>query len=160
MKTHIEELLFFYTFNQKPYNQLLSLRKISSLNLVCCRDIVSQEKKGGPYTKKQQEERRDKVNELYFEKGMSAVKIANALDVNRNIINEDIKLIYSYMDESIPHKTFLLLIKQIQRLEIQSIRLEEDLKSEKDFSKKITIEKMIFKINNFITQQYSKMLFR
>ena len=121
---------------------------------------MSQEKKGGPYTKKQQEERRDKVNELYFEKGMSAVKIANALDVNRNIINEDIKLIYSYMDESIPHKTFLLLIKQIQRLEIQSIRLEEDLKSEKDFSKKITIEKMIFKINNFITQQYSKMLFR
>ena len=31
--------------------------KISSLNLVCCRDIMSSKKEGGPYTKQQQEER-------------------------------------------------------------------------------------------------------
>ena len=48
-------------------------------------------KKGGPYTKQEQEKRRKQVYELHFEKGSSAVSIANELDVNRNTINEDIK---------------------------------------------------------------------
>ena len=33
-------------------------------------------KKGGPYTKQEQEKRRKQVYELHFEKGFSAIKIA------------------------------------------------------------------------------------
>ncbi len=55
-------------------------------------DIMSSKKAGGPYTKKQQEERRKKVNELYFEKKLTAVNIAEILNVNRNTVNDDIKL--------------------------------------------------------------------
>ena len=40
------------------------------------------EKKGGPYTKPEQDTRRDKVYEMYFEKGLSAVKIADENDVS------------------------------------------------------------------------------
>lgn len=45
--------------------------------------IVSKEKRGGPYTKQEQEQRRTKVYELYFKKGSSA-KISEMLGVNRN----------------------------------------------------------------------------
>ena len=52
---------------------------------------MSEEKKGGPYTKPQQEKRREQVYQMYFEKGRSAVSIARELGVNRNTVNEDIK---------------------------------------------------------------------
>jgi len=48
-------------------------------------------KKGGRYTKKEQEERRLQVFHLHFEKKRPAVEIAELLKVNRNTINEDIK---------------------------------------------------------------------
>ena len=44
-------------------------------------------KKGGPYTKKQQEERRDEVFRLHFENSSSAVKISKILNVNRNTVD-------------------------------------------------------------------------
>ena len=52
------------------------------------------EKMGGPYTKKEQQQRKDKVFTLYFEENLSAVKIAKILNVNRNTINEDVKFLY------------------------------------------------------------------
>jgi len=51
---------------------------------------MSLKKNGGPYNKKQQEERRKKVNELYFEKNLPTLKIAEILNVNRNTVNDDI----------------------------------------------------------------------
>ena len=59
---------------------------------------MSSKKEGGPYTKQQQQERRKKVNELYFEKHLSALKIADILGVNRNTINEDIKSLSTLKD--------------------------------------------------------------
>ncbi len=41
------------------------------------------EKKGGPYTKQEKEDRQIEVNKLHFEYGYSAVKIAEMLNVNR-----------------------------------------------------------------------------
>tara|TARA_B110000438_G_scaffold265269_1_gene278482 strand:+ start:356 stop:577 length:222 start_codon:yes stop_codon:yes gene_type:complete len=61
-------------------------------------DIMSSKKDGGPYSKQQQAERRKKVNELYFEKNLSALKIAEMLGVNRNTINEDIKSLSTLKD--------------------------------------------------------------
>ena len=57
--------------------------------------IVEEIKKGGPYTKKEQEERRDEVFRLHFEHGYSALKISELMKINRNTINEDIKYLYS-----------------------------------------------------------------
>ena len=48
-------------------------------------------KKGGRYTKKEQEERRLQVYHLHFEQEKPAVKIAELLNVNRNTINDDIR---------------------------------------------------------------------
>ena len=52
-------------------------------------------KPGGPYTKSEQEERRNKVYSMYFEKGFSAIKIGMELKVNRNTINQDVKFLRS-----------------------------------------------------------------
>ena len=77
-----------------------------------------QEKKGGPHTKKEQKVRKDKVYELHFEKGISAVKIAEILRVNRNTVNEDIREWYVKVSEELPEQNSSLLLKQMQRLEL------------------------------------------
>ena len=120
---------------------------------------MSLKKNGGPYTKKQQEDRRKKVNELYFEKKLPALKIAEILNVNRNTVNDDIKLSFLEISESLPQHSVSLFLNQIQTLEKQYIRLEKNLENENDFSKKISIEKMIFQINHSITKFYEKMTF-
>ena len=53
--------------------------------------VILEKRNGGPYTKKEQEQRRSKVYSLHFEKGQSAVKIAKTINANRNTINEDVK---------------------------------------------------------------------
>lgn len=117
---------------------------------------MNQEKKGGPYTKKQQDERRKKVNKLFFEKQFSAVTIAAILEVNRNTVNNDIKLICSQMGDPLPVHPSYLLLNKIQGFEKQCTRFEQYLKHEKDFSKKMILEKNIFQINNTITKFYEK----
>ena len=62
-------------------------------------------KKGGPYTTQEQESRRKQVYELHFEKGFSAIKIAEMLNVNRNTINVDIQDWYRKVSEEIPKYT-------------------------------------------------------
>jgi len=54
----------------------------------------SDKKNGGPYTKNEQEKRRNEVFKLAIEQGKSAVKIAEILKVNRNTVNGDIKILY------------------------------------------------------------------
>lgn len=56
--------------------------------------ISEPEKKGGRYTKKEQEERRLRVHQMHFEDNQPAVKIAEILNVSRNTVNEDIKFWY------------------------------------------------------------------
>lgn len=80
---------------------------------------MSSKKAGGPYTKQQQDERRKKVNELYFEKRLTAVNIADVLGVNRNTVNEDIKLAYVQTGESFPDDSILLFLNQIKKMEAQ-----------------------------------------
>ena len=49
-------------------------------------------KKGGPYTKQEQEKRRDEVFKLHFEYGYSATQISQMLKINRNTINSDVQV--------------------------------------------------------------------
>ena len=118
-----------------------------------------QEKKGGPYTKYDQNERKNNVYNLHFEKGYSAIKIAERLKVNRNTINEDIKYWYAEAAEELPKRNSSLLLKQIQRLEAQQARLLEELEKYTDFKNKVIIERLLFAINSKIASQVSKIVF-
>ena len=120
---------------------------------------MSSKKAGGPYTKHQQDERRRKVNELYFEKQLTAVKIADIVGVNRNTVNEDIKLAYVQTSESFPDDSILLFLNQIKKMEAQIMTVEKDLESQTDFSKKIILAKFLFQMNNSVAKFYQKMTF-
>jgi len=121
--------------------------------------LVETVKKGGPYTKKEQDERRKEVYRLHFELGYSAVKIADLMKINRNTINADISFLYSQLAEQWnEYDTDSLIIKQVQRLELQRGRLYEELDKQEKSSDKIIIEKLLFQIDNRLTQIYSKIL--
>ena len=88
-----------------------------------------EKKKGGPYTKKEQETRRDKVYRLHFENGYSAVKITKKISVSRNTINEDIKYLYTQISNEFKNNNLLgfWALRQYDRLENQRGRLLADL---------------------------------
>ena len=120
--------------------------------------IPSEEKRGGPYTKQEQEQRRVKVYELYFEKGHSALKIAETLGVNRNTVNSDIKYWYTQIRAQIGGQNVgAIVLKEIERLEIQRKRLLEQLEKQTDFASRVTLEKMIFEIDSKIAGFASKL---
>lgn len=129
-----------------------------SMTTVQVSQIPSEEKRGGPYTKQEQEERRVKVYELYFEKGYSALKIAETLGVNRNTINSDIKYWYTQITAQIGGQNVgAIVLKEIERLEIQRKRLLEQLEKQTDFASKVALEKMIFEIDSKIAGFASKL---
>lgn len=119
----------------------------------------SEEKKGGPYTKQEQEERRDKVYELHFEKGYSAVTIAQMLGVNRNTVNTDIQYWYGQLAYQVTEKNLSgMLLKQIERLDAQRKRLYDEIEKQSDFLIKLRLEKMVLDIDNKIAGYVSKIM--
>ena len=122
--------------------------------------LVELIKKGGPYTKKEQEERKIQVYQLHFEENKSAVQIAELLNVHRNTINEDIhywnqKLASRFTDQDLTRN----ITKQIQRMEIQRDRLLDYLEETESLDEKIRVEKFISDLTNRLTQVFSKMIF-
>jgi predicted DNA-binding protein YlxM (UPF0122 family) len=121
--------------------------------------ITTSNKKGGRYTKKQQEERKIQVYQLHFCEEKSAVEIAKLLNVNRNTINDDIAYWYRRIGnqtnvKDIPAK----IASQILLLHTQRDRMLEYLEDDESMSGKIKIERFIFDIDNKLTSIYSKML--
>ena len=121
--------------------------------------MTLENKKGGPYTTKEQESRRKQVYELHFEKGISAIKIAEMLNVNRNTINADIKEWYRKVSEELPTYNVSLLLKQIHRLEMQQARLLDELENCTEVKGRFTIEKILYAINSKIASETSKLVF-
>ncbi len=116
-------------------------------------------KKGGPYPKHEQEKRRKQVYELHFEKGFSAVSIANKIAVNRNTVNEDIRHWQTQIASQFEDLDLTgIIVKQIERLESQKKRLHEQLEAESKSEVKLRIEKMIFEIDYKITEFMSKIV--
>lgn len=114
--------------------------------------LAEQERKGGPYTKKEQQERRDEVFRLHFEKGFPALKIADMLNINRNTINEDLKYWYSEFSEKWKkYDIRAFIMKQIYRLETQRIRLLEELDKQEKFKDRMEVEKLLLEIDNKLT---------
>jgi len=121
--------------------------------------LVEQNKNGGPYTKNEQTDRRKEVLKLHFEKGYSAVKIADMLNVNRNTINDDIKYLNSQFSEEWKfYDVRSIIMKQIHRFELQRSRLLEELEHQEKFKEKIVIEKMILDIDEKILQIGTKII--
>ena len=115
------------------------------------------QKQGGPYTKNEQDERRNKVYSMYFEKGFSALKIASELEVNRNTINQDIKFLRSDITKKDQIKPAIWLLEQKEHLEQQKDRLIELLDTTKEFEQRLRVEKIILDIENKIINLVIKM---
>ena len=109
---------------------------------------LAQKKKGGPYTKQQQEKRRDEVFKLHFEYGYSAVQIAKLLNVNRNTINEDIKYWCTELyNEDKSNFSRDWLDKQFMRLELQRARLRKELDEDISLKERLQVERFITNID-------------
>ncbi len=115
--------------------------------------VTTVTKKGGPYSKKEREARRNKVCRLHFEYGYSANKISELLNVNRNTINNDIRNMYltfkKYWNKI---STVSLLQSHVESLMAQKRRLREELDITKKLSEKLAIEKMILQVESKIQQ--------
>ncbi len=121
--------------------------------------LAEQAKKGGRYTKKEQEERKLQVYHLHFEEEKSAVEIAKMLNVNRNTINDDIHYWYQRIgNETNITDITTKLARQILLLHIQRDRMLDYLEDAESVPEKIKIERFIFDIDNKLTSIYSKML--
>lgn len=108
-------------------------------------------RKGGPYTKDEQEKRRAEVYRLHFEYGHSARKISEMMRINRNTINGDITHWYSKVMSS--HNVLDpadAIILGLQRLEIQYTRLRESLDNTESFAEKLAVERLMCDIDSKI----------
>jgi len=121
--------------------------------------LVKQMKKGGRYTKKEQEEMKIEVYQLHFEEHKPATKIAELLNVNRNTINDYIHYWnQQFTKEFKPQDLTAKMTKQIQRKEIRRDRLFDDLEDAESFDEKFKLEKFIDDIDNTLIQLFSNMI--
>lgn len=121
--------------------------------------LAEQIKKGGRYTKKEQEERKLQVYHLHFEQEKPAVKIAEMLNINRNTINDDIRYWHQQLASEMNAQDITAkMTKQIQRMEIQRDRLLGDLEDAESLDDKIKLERFISDIDNRLIGVYSKMI--
>ena len=134
-------------------------------------NIVKHRQKKAPYTKIQRKERRDEVYRLHFDNGMPATRIAELMKVDRNTINNDLKILYNKAARNYrSDKSYDDIIeKQLLRLETQRDRLCLYLSDTNDINSKITIERMITdidfkligvidKLNQSIVQHYDAVI--
>jgi hypothetical protein len=134
-------------------------------------NIVKHRQKKAPYTKIQRKERRDEVYRLHFENGMPATRIAELMKVDRNTINNDLKILYkkAIRDYNSDKSYDDIIEKQLLRLETQRDRLGLYLCDSKDTTSKITIERLITdidfkvigvidKLNQNIVQHYDAVI--
>ena len=109
------------------------------------------QKKGGPYTKFEQRNRRDEVYRLHFEYEYSSRKISESLKINRNTILRDIQFWYNQVANNFNEiDPTLAIIRQITKLENQKTRLREYLDQVDSIHEKLAIEKLLFGIDSKI----------
>ena len=119
--------------------------------------ISAQIKKGGRYTKKEIEERRQRVFQLHFEYGYSARRISQMMNINRNTINRDVSYCYSKLRTEDQKEYDDWLNKQLYRLESQRVRLRKELDSDIILQEKLQVEKIILELDSKIINLMIKM---
>ena len=154
------------TRNYEPFDfeinqEFIEENKKINLNLVKHRQNHRQ--KFAPYTRSQRRKRIMEVYKLHFEHGVPATRIAQLIKVDRNTINNDLKILYQEaLNDYDPNNMSLddILQKQILRLETQRDRLGLYLSDVKDVNNKIAIERLIadidFKLIGAIEKVYHK----
>jgi hypothetical protein len=139
--------------NYEPFDfeinqEFIEENKKINLNLV--RHRHNHKQKFAPFTKSQRRKRRVEVYKLHFEYGMPATRIAEMMKVDRNTINNDLKILYrEALKDYDPDDMSLddILQKQLLRLETQRDRLGLYLSDAKDINGKIAIERLIADID-------------
>jgi len=112
-------------------------------------NLVKPRQKFAPFTRIQRKERRDEVYRLHFDNGIPATRIAELMKVDRNTINNDLKILYNkaIRDYNSDMSFDDVINKQLVRLETQRDRLLLDLYDSKDVNNKVTIERLIADID-------------
>lgn len=106
-------------------------------------------KRGGPYTAKQRQERRDEVFKLHFIYSYSASKIAKLIGVTKHTILGDIQAIYAKLGNEHPSGWFYDMFNLHQvRLEAQRSRLMEMLDKETEPDTKLSIERLLLEVDS------------
>jgi len=136
--------------NREPFDFEISqdfIEENKKINLVRPRQNPRQ--KFAPFTKSQRRKRRMEVYRLHFEKGIPAIRIAHLMKVDRNTVNNDLRILYSKaLTEYNPNMSLDdILQKQLVRLETQRDRLGLYLSDAKDVNSKIAIERLIADID-------------
>jgi len=120
---------------------------------------LAQKKMGGPYPKSEQRKRREEVFRLHFDYGHSARKISEFLKINRGTVNRDIMFWYADIEKKWRHfDPENIMMKQIERFQIQRTRLRKQLDSVESFQEKITIEKFILNIDMKIADFHIRLI--
>jgi hypothetical protein len=135
-------------FDFKINQEFIEENKKINLNLV--RPRHNSKQKFAPFTRSQRRKRRMEVYKLHFEHGVPATRIAELMKVDRNTINNDLKILYSEaLSDYNPGRMNLddILQKQLLRLETQRDRLCLYLSDAKDINNKIAIERLIADID-------------
>ncbi len=114
---------------------------------------VEQNKKGGPYTKREQDERRKQVFNLHYEKNYPIVKIASILNVSRNTISDDVKQWNKQFTEEFEQiDVSTWMASNLLRLESQKMRLLEEAEKTDQIQTKLGFEKLAFALESKIGQ--------
>jgi hypothetical protein len=123
------------------------IEESKKINLV--RPRQNNKQKFAPFTRSQRRKRRMEVYRLHFEKGMPAIRIAHLMKVDRNTINNDLRILYSKaLNDYNPDMSLDdILQKQLVRLETQRDRLGLYLSGANDINSKIVIERLIADID-------------
>ena len=104
------------------------------------------QKSGGPYTKAERAKRRKEVSRLHLEVGLPATAIAEAMKINRNTINDDLRLLYRDIANEAPEYTEYFH-KQMARLELQRSRVLDYLPHTESIEDKLAIERLVAEID-------------
>jgi hypothetical protein len=139
--------------NYEPFDFEINTKFIEQnkkINPNLVRHRQNNKQKFAPFTKSQRRKRRMEVYKLHFEHGMPATRIAELMKVDRNTINNDLKILYhEALKDYDPDDMSLddILQKQLLRLETQRDRLGLHLSDVKDINSKIAIERLIADID-------------
>lgn len=112
-----------------------------------------EQKKGGPYSEKERRIRRERVADLYFDRGFPAITISRMLNVNRNTVNSDLNYCYTQLKkENDDFDSTTICMTQFHRMQIQRTRFVDLLHKELEFKDRLTLEKMLSDIEYRIMQ--------
>lgn len=111
-------------------------------------NLVRPRTKFAPFTRAERAKRRNEVYRLHFEHGISGRRIAELMKVDKNTINNDLKILYREIRKEQSEINFSdFYAKQIFRLESQRSRLMGYLEATNEIDKKVTIERQIADID-------------